>query len=177
MSIVDLLRVNFELQDLAALLEVTPPVMSRLVREGHIDPDGTALDALRAYTRKQRAIASGRGTAQAMDSDDDGTVNPALETALLKRAQREGQEIKNKVALGQFAPVELLTDVLATAAQGAIDRLEMIPAEIAKNAPDISQKLMATIDEAVVSARNEIAKKAESLAVEAIDAWEESADE
>ena len=177
MSIVDALNMNVEKQEFAALLEVDPAVITRMLKAGHIEPGGTALEWLRAYMRRQRAIASGRGVAQAAESEDDGTVNPALETALLKRAQREGQEIKNKVALGQFAPVELLTDVLATAAQGAIDRLEMIPAEIAKNAPDISQKLMATIDEAVVSARNEIAKKAESLAVEAIDAWEESADE
>ena len=174
MTIVDALDLNVSGLEFATLIEVDPAVVSRMLKAGYIEPGGTALEWLRAYCRRQRSMAAGR---MAPAVGDDEEVNPALETALLKRAQREGQEIKNKVALGQFAPVELLTDVLATAAQGAIDRLEMIPAEIAKNAPDISQKLMATIDEAVVSARNEIAKKAESLAVEAIDAWEESADE
>lgn len=136
---------------------VSQQAVSMLVSEGVLTKGGTAGQWMHEYCGHLREIAAGRVGA--------GDLDLATERALLARAQREGQEIKNRIAQGEYAPIELLADVLATAAQAVVDRLEQIPADLRRACPDLSQAARDAVMAEVASARNEMARVAgEALA-------------
>jgi phage terminase Nu1 subunit (DNA packaging protein) len=124
-----------------------------------------------AYIRRQREVAAGRATAE------DG-IDLATERALLARSQREGQEIKNEVARGTYAPISLLADVLANASQAVVDRFDQIPAMIKRVCPDLPAPAFEALMGEVASARNEMVAKTASLVADTLDAGDiQDADE
>jgi phage terminase Nu1 subunit (DNA packaging protein) len=88
---------------------------------------------------------------------------------MLARSQRHGQDIKNNVAMGTYAPIDLLSDVLANAAQAVVDRLEQIPADLRRVCPDLPQAARDAVMAEIASARNEMARKTASLVADALD--------
>lgn len=139
------------------------------VKLGLQDAPYTLTEFRIAYVRALREIAAGRGAI--------GEIDLATERALLARAQREGQEIKNAVAIGTYAPIELLSDVLSNAAQAVVDRLEQIPADLRRVCPDLPQEVRDAIMSEVASARNEMVRKTASLVADAIDATDQPEEE
>lgn len=113
------------------------------------------------YCSHLREMAAGRAT--------DGTIDLPTERALLARAQREGQEIKNEVARGMYAPIDLLTDVLASASQAVVDRLDQIPAGVAKVCPDLPHAVRDLVMTTIADARNEMVRKTLSLVADRLD--------
>mgnify|MGYP004702544271 FL=1 len=115
--------------DIAAHLDISDrSVREFLVASGMDHRESTLSEIRVTYIRHLREIAAGRAAA--------GDIDLATERALLARAQREGQEIKNAVSLGTYAPIETLSDVLANAAQAVVDRLEQIPSDLRRVCPD-----------------------------------------
>jgi phage terminase Nu1 subunit (DNA packaging protein) len=106
-------------------------------------------------------MAAGRAAA--------GDLDLATERAMLARSQRHGQDIKNNVAMGTYAPIDLLSDVLANAAQAVVDRLEQIPADLRRVCPDLPQAARDAVMAEIASARNEMARKTASLVADALD--------
>lgn len=131
------------------------------VRLGLQNADYTLTEFRISYIRALREVAAGRAAT--------GDIDLATERALLARAQREGQEIKNAVSLGTYAPIELLSDVLANAAQAMVDRLEQIPADLRRVCPDLPQAARDAVMAEVASARNELVRKTASLLADEID--------
>lgn len=99
----------------------------------------------------------------------DGSLDLLTERAMLARAQREGQEIKNEVARGTYAPIEILADALADASQAVVDRLDQIPAGIARVCPDLPQAVRDLIMTTIAEARNEMVRKAVLAGMDALD--------
>lgn len=124
-----------------------------------------------AYIRRQREVAAGRSAIS-----DDG-LDLVTERAKLTRSQREGQEIKNEVARGTYAPISVLADVLANASQAAVDRFDQIPATIKRVFPDLPSQVTEAIMAELASARNELVSKTASLVSDALDSADMQEDE
>lgn len=152
--------------DIAEHLDLSDRSVREFLAAAGIDHRDVTLGEIRvAYIRHLREIAAGRAAV--------GDIDLATERALLARAQREGQEIKNAVALGTYAPIELLSDVLANAAQAVVDRLEQIPADLRRVCPDLPQAARDAVMAEVASARNEMVRKTASLVADALEPTDE----
>ena len=150
------------------LVGISQARVSELLTAGVLTSGATGREWLLQYVGNLREMAAGRAT--------DGTIDLPTERALLARAQREGQEIKNEVSRGTYAPIEALTDVLANASQSVVDQLDQIPAGIARVCPDLPQSVRDLLMTTLARARNEMVRKTVSLvsdALEQTDAQEE----
>lgn len=148
--------------EIASHLDISDRRLRELLTEWGLDHKQVSLSEIRTrYIRKLREEAAGRAA--------QGDIDLPTERALLARAQREGQEIKNAVARGDYAPVELLTDVLSNAAQAVVDRLEQIPAGIIRVCPDLPQPVRDLVMTEIAIARNEMARKTASLGADSLD--------
>ena len=148
--------------EIAAHLDLSDRSVREFITRYNIDHKASTLTELRiAYIRHLREMAAGRAT--------DGTIDLPTERALLARAQREGQEIKNEVARGSYAPIEVLTDVLANASQSVVDQLDQIPAGIARVCPDLPQSVRDLLMTTLARARNEMVRKTASLVADALE--------
>ncbi|MEY2686885.1 MAG: hypothetical protein RL375_1083, partial [Pseudomonadota bacterium] len=128
-----------------------------MLSEGILQRDGTVGQWLRAYCERLREQAAGRGQ------------ELTVERAALARAQRIGQNIKNAVAQGEYAPVGLLADVLAAASAGVVDRFDGLPGLLRKVCPDLPAEARDAIGKTIASARNEWIKSTAELVVRRVD--------
>lgn len=152
--------------DIAEHLDLSDRSVREFLAAAGMDHREVTLAEIRvAYIRHLREIAAGRAAV--------GDIDLATERALLARAQREGQEIKNAVSLGTYAPIELLSDVLANAAQAVVDRLEQIPADLRRVCPDLPQAARDAVMAEIASARNEMVRKTASLVADALEPTDE----
>jgi len=148
--------------EIAAHLDISDRRLRELLTEFGLDHKQAALAEIRVrYLRKLREEAAGRAAG--------GDLDLAGERALLARAQREGQEIKNHAARGTYAPIELLSDVLANASQAVVDRLDQIPADLRRVCPDLPQAVRDAVMAEIASARNEMVRKTASLVADALE--------
>lgn len=149
--------------EIAAHLDISDRRLRELLTEWHLDHKQVPLADIRIrYLRKLREEAAGRAAA-------DSTVDLPTERGLLARAQREGQEIKNAVARGSYAPIEALTDVLSNASQAAVDHFDQIPAGINRVCPDLPQPVRDLIMTEIARARNEMVRKTASLIADTLE--------
>lgn len=150
-------------QEFADAVGISPARVSTLIAEGVLPADAPAGVWLEIYCARLREQAAGRGQ------------ELTIERAALAREQRIGQAIKNGVALGSYAPIGLLTDVLASASAAVASRLEAVPVKLRKAAPDLTQDQLEQIEKLLSAARAEwvsqtvslVAKRVEELADEA----------
>ena len=148
--------------EIAAHLDISDRRLRELLTEWDIDHRQVPLAEIRMrYIRKLREEAAGRAA--------QGDIDLPTERALLARSQRVGQEIKNEIARGTYAPIELLTDVLSNAAQAVVDRLEQIPAGIIRVCPDLPQPVRDLVMTEIAAARNEMARKTASLGADGLE--------
>lgn len=156
----DLLDRMVTQNEFASLVGVDHSAVSRWLSNGHLSPNGTCLDWLREYTSRLREQAAGR-----MGNTEDG-LDPAQETAALRKAQREGYEIKNAVLRGEYAPIVLLAKVLATASQSVTERIELIPSTLSKTCPDLPEDARERVMSVITEAKNEWARATVQLITE-----------
>lgn len=145
--------------DFAELIGVSEAKVSQMLTEGVLERGATQLQWLRAYCARLREQAAGR----------DATGQLTQERAALAREQRVGQEIKNRVAQGEYAPVGLLADVLAAASAGVVDRFDTLPGLLRKTCPDLPSEAREAVMRVMTSARNEWVRATAELAVRALD--------
>ncbi len=154
-------------QELGDLVGISQARVSQLMTDGVL-PSGTLLEQLHAYTAWLREQAAGRGSAEA------GGLDLVQERAALARSQREGQDIKNAVNRGEYAPIGLLADVLGQASAAVVDRFDALPSLLRKACPDLPAAARDTIAKVIAGARNEWIKSTAELVVRNL---EEDADE
>lgn len=148
--------------EIAAHLDLSERRLRELLTEWGLDHKQIPLADIRTrYIRKLREEAAGRST--------NGEIDLPTERALLAREQRIGQKIKNNVALGAYAPIEALTDVLANAAQAAVDHFDQIPAGLNRVCPHMDLGARDLIMTTIASARNEFVRKTASLIADALE--------
>ena len=92
---------------------------------------------------------------------EPGTMD--FERLRLTRAQADGQEIKNEIAKGKTAPVEIITLVLSKIAGEASGELDSLPLNIKRRHPELENQVIEAIKRHVVKAQNAIARTGESL--------------
>jgi phage terminase Nu1 subunit (DNA packaging protein) len=118
---------------------------------------------LQAYCERLRMQAAGRL------GFTEGGLDPAQENAALKRAQREGVEIKNAVLRGEYAPIKMLAEVLADASQGVVERFEQLPGQLRKACPELPPAAIDQVMATIAAARNEWARATAELASKRLD--------
>lgn len=147
-------------EDFAELVGVSQQSISRWVGKGVLEPNGSALEWLQAYTARLREESAGR--------DEDGDL--ARERAALARAQGRGQEIRNARELGQFAPRALLEDVLRLVSEAVAERMVDLPARVFEACPGLPDAARAVIERTAAAARAEWLRSTASLSEIDLDA-------
>lgn len=145
------------------LVGVSQQAISALVNDGKIPATGTVGAVLVAYCERLREQAAGRM------GEEGGGLDLVQERAALAREQRIAQALKNDVARGEYAPIGLLTDVLATAGAAVVDRFEQLDGALRKACPDLPDEARTTIMTVIASARNEWIRSTAQLVDRSLD--------
>ena len=77
----------------------------------------------------------------------------------------ELQKQSEAVLRREFAPITLLSEVLATASQSVVERFEQLPGQLKKSCPDLPDAARDVVMVALASARNEWVRATSALAV------------
>ena len=130
---------------LARALGLSEAAVSTLKKRGMPVDDG--VEACRAWRNRNVAPYARTAAAAAKTSSTDlggsvppptgGTLDLGQERARLAREQRIGIEIKNAVLRGEYAPISLLAEVLASASQAVAERFDHLPGQIKRVAPTL----------------------------------------
>lgn len=156
--------------DFGALVGISQQAVSDLVSRGVLTDGAPAGQWLLAYCTRLREQAAGRG------AGDVGGLDLAQERAALARTQREGIEIKNAVLRGDYAAVQLLSEVLATASQAVAERFEHLPGELRKACPDLPPAAIDQVQTVIAGARNEWVRSTAALVAASLDADDDEVD-
>jgi phage terminase Nu1 subunit (DNA packaging protein) len=148
----------------ASVVGTTKQAINAMITEGKLPADESMGGLILAYCGRLREQAAGR-----LGDTADG-LDPAQESAALKRAQREGQEIKNAVLRGEYASISLLAEVLATASQSVSERFEQIPGILRKTCPDMTEDMRDRLMTVLSDARNEWVRATAELVARQLDA-------
>lgn len=141
-------KVTMTQAEFGALIGVSQPTVSDLVRSGVLQAGGSWRAWLLAYCARLREQAAGR-------MGEEGGLDLVQERASLARSQRIAQDLKNDVARGEYAPVGLLTDVLGAAASAVVDRFDQLDGALRKACPDLPSDARTAVHAVIASARNE----------------------
>ena len=141
------------------IVGVSQQNISSLQGEGKLPAMGSTGQLVLAYCERLRDQAAGRLGAEI------GGLDLVQERAALAREQRLGIEIKNAVARGEFAPISLLSEVLATASQSVVERFEQLPGQLKKNCPELPDAARDQIMTLLAAARNEWVRATSALVV------------
>lgn len=114
--------------DFGLLVGIGQPAVSDLLSRGIIKPGQTAGQWLLDYTAHLREQAAGRGM--------DGEL--AYQRSELARVNRERAEIKLALERKEYAPVQLLEQVLATVGRSIAGALEPLHSSLAKRCPALT---------------------------------------
>lgn len=163
MKIIPVLDQTVSQAEFAQLIGVSEARVSQLVSEGIIVRGDTAHEWLIGYCERLRDQAAGRA------GSESGGLDLVQERAALARSQRIAQDLKNDVARGEYAPIGLLTDVLATAGAAVVDRFEQLDGALRKACPDLPDEARTTIMTVIASARNEWIRSTAQLVDRSLD--------
>jgi phage terminase Nu1 subunit (DNA packaging protein) len=106
-----------------------------------------------------------------------GGLDLVQERAALAREQRHGIELKNAVARGEFAPIALLSEVLATASMSVVERFEQLPGALKKTCPDLPEAARDQVMGLLANARNEWVRSTAELVSSRIGMSDDGDDE
>lgn len=152
--------------DFAELVGISEARVSQMLAEGALEPGLTAHQWLIAYSTRLREQAAGR--------DANGVL--AQERAALTRSQKLGQDIKNAIAQGEYAPIGLLGDVLAAASAAVVDRFDGLMPLLRKACPEMTAEQRDVVAKVIASARNEWVRSTAELVVRQLDALDDQAE-
>jgi phage terminase Nu1 subunit (DNA packaging protein) len=150
------------------LVGVGQSAVSDLVSRGILTAGEPVGQWLLAYCHRLREQAAGRL------SGEVGGLDLVQERAALAREQRISYEIKNAVARGEYAPIELLSSTLAMASQAVADRLDALPGLLKKACPDLPAAARDQVESAVALARNEWSRGTAALVNAALAAEDDA---
>jgi phage terminase Nu1 subunit (DNA packaging protein) len=94
-------------------------------------------------------------------SPSDGDLN--AERLRLTRAQADNMEIKNEIARGQTAPIELITWVLSKVAGEVAGEIDSIPLNVRRKHPSMNAQVIEDIKRHCVKAQNAVSRVDEIL--------------
>lgn len=97
---------------------------------------------------------------------DGEIIDYERERAELTRAQKEGQQIKNELALGKIAPVHVLEFAISRVASECAGIIDTIPLNVKRKHPELTTQHIETVKRSCVKAQNTMARLGDSLATE-----------
>lgn len=168
-KMVDLQR-HITQAEFGELVGISQQAVSEFVKGAALGP-ATAGEMLLAYCDRLREMAAGRA------SFETGGLDLVQERAALAREQRIGYEIKNAIARGTYAPITLLSEVLATANQAVVERFEQLPSMLRKACPDMPEAARDQVMQSIAAARNEWVSRTGELVVKQLEEAEPAFDE
>ena len=116
--------------ELAERLEISDRLVRQLAERGIISRPSRGLypawACAAAYARHLREQKAGRAP-----SDEDENPDLARERALLARAQREGQAMKNAVSRGELLPVDDVEAVVGAVLDATRAKMQALPSKLA----------------------------------------------
>lgn len=118
-------------RDLADFFGVSAETVSTLTKKGVVVRLGHGSYALRASTRAYVAHLREQAAGRAASDDEDGPPDLARERALLARAQREGQAMKNAVLRGELLPVDDVEAVVGAVLDATRAKMLALPTKLA----------------------------------------------
>ena len=148
MKVLTALQTKTTQADFADLIGVAAGTVSAMFTEGHLDREATCHTWLLAYCARLREQAAGR-----MGREDDA-ISLVTERALLAREQRIGQEMKNAAMRDELVPARLLAEVLATASSAIAERLDLLPSDLRRRCPEMTQRQLDRVAAVVSEALN-----------------------
>ena len=157
MKVVPLLDQVISQAEFAAMIGVSEARVSQLLSDGVMARGATAHEWLIAYCERLRDQAAGRA------GTETGGLDLVQERAALAREQRIAQALKNDIARGEYAPIGLLTDVLASASSAVVDRFDHLEGDLAKSCPDLPDDAKTAVMSVLASARNQWIKSTSQL--------------
>lgn len=163
MKVIPVLDQQISQAEFAQMIGVSEARVSQLVSEGVIVRGDTAHEWLIGYCERLRDQAAGRM------GEESGGLDLVQERAALARSQRIAQDLKNDIARGEYAPIGLLTDVLATASAAVVDRFEQLEGALRKACPDLPDAARSTVMTVIASARNEWIRSTAQLVDRSLD--------
>lgn len=138
--------------EFAELIGVSNPTVSGLAKRGILEPGATAATWLKAYCAHLREQAAGRSPSLA-----EARTSVALEQKSLLR-------IKKHQALGEWAPIENLSLVLARVTAQMAARFDAIPVRLKQAVPAIGDRELTLIRGELADIRNMLV----SVGIEAV---------
>ncbi|MES2346370.1 MAG: hypothetical protein V4641_02250 [Pseudomonadota bacterium] len=130
--------------DFAKLVGISQPAVSELLTRGTIKANQPARVWLLAYTAQLREQAAGRG------ADGELAANRAAESA----TRNEMLQIKLKKMRGEYAGVDVISQVLAHIGTLVASKLEPLPARIKMVCPQLTPDQLKAIETVITEARN-----------------------
>jgi len=159
---VEVMRQAISQAEFGAWVGISEARVSQLMAEGVLTRGESGHEWLVAYCERMRDIAAGRA------SSETGGLDLVQERAALAREQRLGIAIKNAVARGEYAPISLLAEVLATASQSVSERFEQLPGLLRKVCPELPDAARDQVMSAIADARNQWVRATARLVAEAV---------
>jgi phage terminase Nu1 subunit (DNA packaging protein) len=156
------MRQGISQAEFGAWVGISEARVSQLMAEGVLTRGESGHEWLIAYCERMRDIAAGRA------SSETGGLDLVQERAALAREQRLGIAIKNAVARGEYAPIALLAEVLATASQSVSERFEQLPGLLRKVCPELPDAARDQVMSAIADARNQWVRATARLVAEAV---------
>lgn len=140
-----------------AMVGITQQAVSQAIADGILDRDATAGYWLKSYCDRLRAVASGRASPESLELTKANTD--------VAREKRDNLAIKNAILLKQYAPVALLTDVLASASQSVATQLDALVPMMQRDGFPLDDAARVWLATKVAEARNEWVRKATDIAL------------
>jgi phage terminase Nu1 subunit (DNA packaging protein) len=159
MMVIDALAEPITQQEFAQVVGVSEARVSQMMSDGLLTAGQVGGEWLHVYCQRLRDQAAGRL------GSEIGGLDLVQERAALAREQRLGIEIKNAVARGEYAPIAMLSEVLATASQSVVERFEQLPSMLKKSCPDLSESAREQVMAVLADARNEWVRATEALVI------------
>ena len=116
-----------------------------------------------AYDVMQNRKQNEASKQQPKHEEEDLSEGLEFERYRLTKAQADNMEIKNEIAKGQTAPIEIIQLVLSRISGEAAAELDSIPLNLKRKHPDISNQLIEDVKRHCVKAQNAIAECGEVL--------------
>lgn len=149
--------------EIAHVFGISQPRVSELESAGVWQRGSTLREVIAAYAAHLREVAAGRGSAA------PGGLDLVQERAALARSQREGQDIKNGIALKTYAPIALLAETLAFASQAVAEQFDQLPAALRRVCPELPAAARDQVRATIAQARNEWVARTCTLLAEHLD--------
>ena len=151
--------------EFGALIGITRPRVTQLMTEGALKRGGTLKEWTQAIIERAREQPHGRPqkAPKAIEPEDPDAPDLNKERALLTREQRHTVVMKRRIALGEYASIGVLADVLGSASSAVVAQFDQMESTLAKSCPGLDERAKQAVLAMLAKARNDWIRKTAEL--------------